>query len=546
MSDWEVAPTEGSDWAVVDEEGGGPESFLDPKKFKPSPIHRKFKNTGSMEDIRAGNEAVREGFPTVEESVTAPVYSAIDRASLGGLSAGMNAVAHSDRPVMAEKVLKGIDRYRTLHPTIAGSTDLAGLFTGAPAAIAEGVEQTIPQVVNPLARAARAVVGAGASSGIMAGSEATIRGEDLPEVLRETGRGYVGGTAVGAPISALGLLGNAAANTVLGSKGAKAREYLDARGAPLTAPNTSDEAIGAAGARGEAAVKERLAKYKGEVAADPYMEAINAVPRELADQPVNMTGVYRDLAQAANDPSNLQVADKLQMLVKMLGDRPIMTQQEANGLRRSLAGIAGVGDTTAGKLAPLRRAYDQVKAIVDRGPYAEANRRFASGMEDFNNSLDMVGLRSTNNPDEPIAGNLRVKLQRAGQNTVTAGGDTEALGLEAFKAKHPELANDIDAPQILRRQGDLSFNMTGPSHGGFIERHGLHMSPMIAAAVAAAGHGLKGAAAIPLALALQNRNAIAGRILYNPAQEARIAAQMLLGDVPRLAAPGSELGQEGR
>lgn len=523
----------------------GPESFLHPDKFKPSPSHRKFKNqTGSLEQIRSRTAAEKTKYPTdlaaTLDMASAPIYSMADRATLGAVTGGIRGYGGPT----ADRWMKEIENYRRSPASNYG--DLPAYLIGGPEMVAGAVERALPQVVNRGAQAARALLGSGLTSAGISGAEAASRGEDLPEIAREAGRGYVGGTAVGAPLTAAGALMRGAADTVLGSKGAKAREYLDARGQPLTAPNTSDEAIGAAGARGDEAVKARLGAYKGEVATGPYTEEINRIPQKLADKPVNMTPVYRDLQLAANDPANLQVADKLQTLVKMLGDRPLMTQQEANGLRRSLAGIAGVGDTTAGKLAPLRRAYESVKAIVDQGPYAEANRKFASGMEDFNNSLDMVGLRSTNNPDEPIAGNLRVKLQRAGQNTVTAGGDTEALDLEAFKAKHPELANAIDAPEIIRKQGDLSFNLTGPSHGGFIERTGLHLSAPIMAAMAYMGHGLKGAAAIPLALALQNRNAIAGRYLYGPAQNAQIAAQMLLGQAPQLAAPGGELTQERR
>lgn len=545
-------------------EEGGPESFLDPKKFKPSPIHRKLKNTGPIEQVRAENEAVREGFPTVEESVTAPVYSLIDHASLGGLSAGLNAVSRSDRPVMADSILRGIDRYRRLQPTIAGITDMAGLLTGGPAAIAEGVEQTIPRVVNPLAQAARAIVGAGVSSGIMAGSEAAIRGEDLPEVARETGRGYVGGTAVGAPLTAGGMLLRGAANTVLGSKGAKAREYLDARGQPLTAQDTSDAAIGAAAQRTDDAVKSAMADYKDRVASGPYREEIAKVGENdwlrqrlglpaMKDQPVDVTSIVANMAKAIQRPGIRPEAEAelRRQMDKALanytpGSGPIMMSQEyLNELRQSL-GTAARFDTTDPKLSPIKQAFNDAKALVDKGPYAEANRRFSTGLEDLNNSLDMVGLETSRDVDEPIKGNLRVKAQRAGQNTVTAGADTEALDIDAFKAKHPELANDIDAPEILRRQGDLSFNMTGPSHGGFIERHGVHLSPFVAAAIAASGHGLKGAAAIPLALALQNRNAIAGRLLYGPAQEAQLGAQLLLGQVPQLSAPGSELAQEHR
>lgn len=519
----------------------------------------------SDEDLGIASPPIRHG--TADSMTSGPLLSAADRATFGGLGTALRVdKAIANNPIaravdaipvvgpligkrggaVADRSLNAMHDYRSEHPTASMYTDLPGYMSGGPRAVAAGIERTIPQVTNKGAQVARAILGSGATSGTVAGAESVMRGDEPGEVLRETGRGTAGGIAVGTPLSVGAGLMQGAAKAILGSKGVRAREYLTQRGQPLTAPDTSDSAIGAAAQRADEAVKSRMTKYKGEVATGPYVDAINGIPQEAADAVVNVTPIYRDLQLAANDPTNLRVADKLNMLVNMLGDRPLMTQQELNGLRSSLAGIAGVGETTAGKMAPLRRAYESVKALVDQGPYAEANRRFSSGMKDLDESLDMVGLRQTTNPDEPIAGNLRVKAQRAGQNTVTAGGDTEALDLEAFKAKHPELANAIDAPEILRKQGDLSFNMTGPSHGGFIERHGLHLSPAVIAAIHALGGGWKGAASVPLALAIQNRNAIAGRLLYNPALSADIAAQMMLGRLPQLAGPGREAIQEGR
>lgn len=520
------------------------------------PLPRSMTESADVSDVtipRDESVNAREPFERVKRGVPrlpGAINSLLDTASFGGLSGVMrlsNKIneATGRNPVYGP-ALSEIEQYRSENPTLSQLTDMPGYMSGAPRALATGIERAIPAASGPATQAARAILGSGLTSGMVAGSESAIRGDEPIEVAKEGGRGFVGGTAVGVPLSAGALLLRGGANAVLKSKGAKAREYLESRGQPLTASDTSDAAIGAAGVRADEEVKKAMVGYKQKVASGPYMEAINAIPQELADQPVNVTPIYRELVMAANDPANLQVADKLNTLVRMLGDRPLMTQQELNGLRRSLSGIAGVGETTSGKLAPLRKAYESVKALVDQGPYAEANRRFAAGSKDLNESLGMVGLDTSANPEQPITGNLRVKLQRAGQNTVTAGADTESLDLEAFKAKHPELANVIDAPEIIRRQGDIAYNMSGPSHGGFIERHGLHLSPVVLAAVHAMGGGWKGAAAIPLALAIQNRNALAGRLLYSPAQNASVAAQMLLEGVPQLSAPGRELVQEGR
>lgn len=563
MSDWEVAPDSGSDWAVVDEEPeeGGPESFLDPKKFKPSPTRRKFNNTGSMEQVRADLAGDKRD---VGDLASGPINSAIDRFTLGGLTGALKLdQAAADNPVarfvdehlpaigkrggaVAGRALEDIQRYRQEAPTLSQYTDAPGYMGGGARVFAGAVERVLPRVANPVAQAARATLGAGITGGAAAGAESFARGDDPVEIAREAGRGAAGGTLIGAPASVFsGLLG-AGARAVLNSKGAKAREYLSERGQPLTAPDTSDAAIGAAAQRADEAVKSRLQAYKGEVASGPYTEAIDAIPENLANQAVNVTPIYRELAQAAGDPANLQVADKLNTLVKMLGDRPIMTQQELNGLRQSLSRVAGVGETTSARSAPLRRAYESVKALVDQGPYAEANQRFAGGMRDFGESLDMVGLRSTTSPDEPIAGNFRVKAQRAGQNTVTAGGDTESLNIEGFKAKHPELANAIDEPEIIRKQGDLGFHLGPQGHGGLIDRLASSLPLPAMAAAYAMGHGWKGAAAAALMAAYENRSPLAGRVLYGPAQNAQIASQALLGDVPVFGAPGRDVIQEKR
>jgi hypothetical protein len=552
-----IAATKGEDYsdliAAAGTEEGGPGSFLHPDKFRPSPGRRKFKNqTGPIGHVREQLAEDKANYPTdlasTVDMAAAPFYDAADKATFGAVTGGIKGYGGTT----ADRYMKAIDRFRG--SPVANYTGIAGYMAGGPEMIASGVERAIPHVVNPLAQAARATLGAGVTSGLTSGAEAAGRGEEPMEIAREAGRGYVGGTAVGAPLSAGAALMRGAANTVLNSRGARAREYLDARGQPLAAPDTSDAAIGAAAQRTDEAVKTRMGAYKNEVASRPYMEAINAITPEQAGELVDVAPLYRNLRAAANDPANLQSADKLNTLAGMLeqhrmtladgSETLLMTQDQINGLRQALGSISGVGKSNAAKLSPLREAFAQAKELVDQGPYAEANRRFARGSEDLNQSLDMVGLRQTTNPDEPIAGNLRVKAQRAGQNTVTAGADTESLDLEAFKAKHPELANDIDAPEIIRRQGDLSFNLAGPSHGGFIERHGVHLSPLVTAMAAAMGHGLEGAAAVPLALALQNRNAIAGRLLYSPAQNSQLAAQLLLGEVPSFGAPGGEVTRQ--
>jgi hypothetical protein len=214
--------------------------------------------------------------------------------------------------------------------------------------------------------------------------------------------------------------------------------------------------------------------------------------------------------------------------------------------------MAGVGKTTDAKLSPLKRAYENAKSLVDDGPYAEANRRYHEGLTDVSDSLDMVGLERTTSVDEPIKGNLSVALQRRGQNTVTAGADTERLDIDAFKAKHPELANTVDAPEIIRKQGDLGFHVLPQRHGGLIDRTGSAIGGAALleglSHLASSGHvpGWGAVAAALLGLGVQNAKPLAGRVLYGPAQQAQIAAQMMLQGAPAIAAPGREVLPERR
>ena len=250
---------------------------------------------------------------------------------------------------------------------------------------------------------------------------------------------------------------------------------------------------------------------------------------------VEISPIYKALLKASNDPANIAQADWFKGLLNMVesrrsvmsdgGELYLANEEWLNGLRRGLGTISGVGQTTSGRMAPLQRAFHEVKAVVDEGPYAEANRAYHRGMTDVDESLDMVGLRRSHNPDEPIAGNLRVKAQRLGQNTVTAGADRP--GMAAFREKHPDIALELDRPELLRAKADLTFHVK-PQHGGLIERLAAPAGLAGMAGAAYAGHGAHGLAALPLALAIQNASPIAGRFLYGPAQEAAALEPFLL------------------
>lgn len=543
------------------------ETFLVPgHKRQPA---RPINNTGPIEQVRADLDPRNaEGHGVLDQAAGA-VNSAADRYSMGlfggalRLARGLNdtgvgrAVNAQIAPDVnrgggaADAALRSVDEYRTRHPMLSIATDApAYAVTGPVTATASGINRVLSgaagRALGPMTRAGLSAAG---TSGVIAGNEAASRGESIEEAAPGVASSALAGLAVGAGAGMAGTAIGGAARKVMGSKGAQARRFIEDRGGTVgpgtpgsgsvfegTPERIDDAAIGQRAAEVDTNVKDMLRGYQDRVAGAPYREAIGAITPEQAGNVVEITPIYRALIKAANDPANLSQAGRLNELVKMIeahkvaapggGELILANEEWLNGLRRGLSTVSGAGQTTAGRMAPLQRAFHEVKAVVDEGPYAEANRRYSTGMSDVDESLDMLGLRRSHNPDEPIAGNLRVKAQRAGQNTVTAGADRP--GWDAFKAKHPDMALELEMPELLRAKADLQFHAM-PAHGGLIERLAAPISAGVAMAGAAmSGHGLKGLAAIPLAMAVQNATPIAGRFLYGPAQEALALEPSLL------------------
>ncbi len=112
----------------------------------------------------------------------------------------------------------------------------------------------------------------------------------------------------------------------------------------------------------------------------------------------------------------------------------------------------------------------------------------------------------------------RLALQRAGENTNTGGGSTADLA--AFREAHPDLALNLDLPELTRAKADLSYRLL-PQHGGLFGRVAGAVGAHGAAATAGmmAMHGPKGLLAAAPLLALQNATPIAGRVLTPLARE---------------------------
>lgn len=533
----------------------------------PAPLHiNKEKLLANVQRVKrkADEEQAPTAAQTADEAAATGaggVLSIADRASFGGLSAllraakKVNELTGETGPTLASRSLQSINDYRGNLPTVSQYTDMPAYFMAPTQAVAGGIESALPVATKLGTRAARSVAASGLTGAALAGNEAALRGEGLEEGGRHMLEGGAGGALMGSAVAAPVSVASMAADALLGSRGAAARRFLESRGVPVSLTSSgrsghiTDADIGAASQRADTSVKEGLEQYRHDVATKPYVAELGKVSPAEANQLVDVTGIFANMAKAAQHPSTRpEVAAELQRQMDMMtknyvpGSGPIMmTQDYLNGLRRSL-GEAAKFDSMEPKLSPIKRAFADAKALVDQGPYAEANRRFTEGTNDAQESLDMLDLRRTKNRNNPIAGNLRVTSQRRGQNTVTAGADQERLDVDAFRAKHPGLALELDEPQILRHAADLNFKVLPSMHGGLIERSGS--AAMGAAALeglyhlAAHGHvsPTQLAASALLGLGARNMTPIAGRALYNPAMGTQALTPQLLGSVPLVGA----------
>ena len=366
----------------------------------------------------------------------------------------------------------------------------------------------------------------------------------------------------------LGVVASAAGGAVAGggshavknSQGGKARQFIEKRGgrvgvttpgsgAPfdeMAVKGTSDAAIGEQAQLSAENVRKGLDDYRQRVASDPYNEAVSAITPEKSSQLVDVQDVYSKMVEGYYHPgTSPEVAAKLKHQLDIIDARyrhkdgsVLMTEDHLNGLRKTLAEMGQVGESTKAKLSPLQEAYVEAKRLVDQGPYAEANARYAAGTRDADESLRLMDIKRSHKPEPPTAdiNKIRLKGNRRGQNTVTAGADKPKV--DRFVEKHPDLALELDKPELLRKKGDLSFSLL-PEHGGLTDR--LKHAAIAAAGggAFASGHGKLGLIGAGAMLAYQNKVPIAGRLLYPLAERADPAALGARAGtlVPRLNLP---------
>lgn len=223
--------------------------------------------------------------------------------------------------------------------------------------------------------------------------------------------------------------------------------------------------------------------------------------------------------------------------------RPRMyTHEAANDLRKVLGRNAGIGESNAASKQPQREQFADLKEKVDQGPLAPANKAFHEGMNDYEESMNMLDLKKNKKPGANEA-NIRkatIKGQRRGQNTVTAG--AERSRLDDFTAKHPDLGLELERPEILRKQADLQFNLGGAGlHAPLtdIARHNI-LPALAATLLHQAGMGKAAWATILANLAAHNAKPLTGRVLYNPAKAGAAVADEIPMSLLYKAARGNE------
>jgi len=521
-------------------------AFLVPGTKRQKSPSRTYPSTGPIEQIRKDLDPAQ--LPDVNPLTSAArgfggaLNSLADRFTFGAYGAANRALGSLGVPG-ASDAADSIDSYRSEHPFASVVSDAPAYLAAGPArALATGVERLIPQASSAIGRTGRAALSSGVTSGVIGGAEAGARGEEPGEILREAGQSaLIGGAIGGGAAAGLGVLGNAA-RRVMGSRGAQAREFVESRGGVPGRKHT-DADIGEAAKHADERVKLGLEEYRRDVAERPYNEAISQISDADAKALVDVRPIYSDLAKSYYDPANLQVRGQIKELMDLMefyqrgNGSMLMTEEGLNGLRRGIAGVSKVGVSTEGKLSPLRSAFGKAKSMVDMGPYAEANRLFSEGTAEADESLKMLDLRRSRSAQEPIKGNLGVKAQRLGQNTVTAGRDRP--GVDAFREKHPDLAAELDAPELMRSESDLAFHLLPHAHGGLIERTAGAAGLAPALMLAGAGHGGQGVASLLAGLALQNATPIAGRVLYNPARALLRLEPLVLGETPAISQSGA-------
>lgn len=269
------------------------------------------------------------------------------------------------------------------------------------------------------------------------------------------------------------------------------------------------------------------------------------------------TPIYNDLVQLRKSwrltpPERQQIDAVLKRMDENVGDHDgrigvYLTETDLNDARGMLGDLSGRGDPNSPSVAQskLDKVTQSTKEMVDQGPYAKTNRRYAQGTKRYEEARNLLGLSSK--PSSSIEGaryeapeggareqevtKLGNMLLREGQATGTAG-VRGGNRLDLFRERYPEYyAQELDMPRMLEGKGDLSFKLLPSAKGGLMGQikatnKEVPLLTALAAEGAGKGHGGAAAAAGIAHLLHTNADAINGRLLYAPAKS--IAEQLRL------------------
>jgi hypothetical protein len=242
------------------------------------------------------------------------------------------------------------------------------------------------------------------------------------------------------------------------------------------------------------------------------------IPAERMRDISPLRGAIADQLYAESTPTSVRpfLASELDRLDSLRGEdgRVMVTEKRLNDMRQRLQGMADYGVNTGAGTGSLKdRSFKAVaaaaKELTDQGPYAEPNAIYAKGMQGLGEDRASLGLKRR--PAQLESG-VAAEDRKLAQILGNLGNDSEAAGrmtadvkaaLPAFLERHPELAKQVDLPNLLRAKDALGFQM--PGEGGALDN-----------LLQATGRGKHGVVGKAIDALKHNASAINGRVLYTP------------------------------
>jgi hypothetical protein len=448
-------------------------------------------------------------------------------------------------------------------PAAAGAGMVSGTsFPGAPPAD-EGAEARGFMRFAAGGLAGQAAGGAARALGAGPGAQAIIGGAASGAAPTAMAGGSPTAVAkdalIGAAVPTVGAMLKGAGQAVLNGKGGRARALLERHGANVGVADSgsglpeldavkgrvSDADIGATAresGRKLLDVNDRTFDAEGR---QPYKRDVAQIDKGQGRNLVDVLPLRRKMLEVAGQPDtdpavrNVLVGQVQEMDAAFpdtgMGRR-YAPEAWVNGKTSWLWKQAKPDRLASGAGTPRDAKFADVAAvgqdIREKGPYADANKRYATAKQESGDFREALGAKRAPSADETIdERKIANALARRGQTTTTAGIQGGDKRLADLVAAHPDLQRTVDAPELVRAKGDLQFRLGGPHHGGLIDRVAGPAAGLAAGAGAAiAGHGgMAGAAALGAYALGQNTAPIAGRVLYPAAPGAAALGSSMQG-----------------